>query len=277
MGLRINTNLPSLVAQRHLENNDKELTRSIGHLSSGSRINSAAEDPAGLPISENLRAQVRSLEQASRNANDGVGFVQVAEGGLNEISNILVRLRELSIQASSDTVGDRERKYIDSEFQSLKSEVDRIASSTKYAGIALLSGEAEKSTLDFQVGAFNNENDRIQFNVGDINARISNLSIDGSSTLDIDGARDAIDSVDKALDVVSGFRANLGAIQSRLNSTSNALSVSVENFSAAYSRVHDVDVAHETAALAKQSILKQAGIAVLAQANQEPALALKLL
>jgi flagellin len=277
LGLRINTNTPSIAAQRALESNSKELSKTLQHLSSGSRITSASEDAAGLSISDHLRGQVRSLQQANRNANDGVSLVQVAEGGLNEVSNILVRLRELSIQAASDTIGEKERSFVNQEFQALKSEIDRIAAATNFSGTPLLNGEAPKGTLEFQVGAYNTASDRISFRVDQFDTRTDSLGIDGSNTQDIDGARNAIGMVDRALDRVNGYRASLGALQNRLNSTSNSLSVAIENMSAAASRVKDADIAVETANLAKQSILKQAGIAVLAQANQEPAMALKLI
>lgn len=255
----------------------KEMTKTLQHLSSGSRITSASEDAAGLSISEHLRGQVRSLEQANRNANDGVSLVQVAEGGLTEVGNILIRLRELSIQSASDTIGDKERGYINQEFQALKSEIDRIAQSTNFSGTPLLNGEASKGTLEFQVGAYNTTSDRLGFKVNEYDTSTSKLGISGVGTKDIDQARDAISNVDQALDMVNSYRASLGAMQNRLNSTSNSLSVAVENMHAARSRVSDADIAQETAALAKNSILKQAGVAVLAQANQEPALALRLI
>ena len=277
MGLRINTNTASIAGQRALEMNGKEMTKTLQHLSTGSRINSAAEDSAGLSISEHLRGQVRSLQQANRNANDGVSMIQVAEGGLNEVGNILIRLRELTIQSASDTIGDKERGYINQEFQSLKSEIDRIAQATNFSGTPLLNGESAKGTLELQVGAFNSAHDRIGFKVDAFDTRPDKLEISGTGTVDIDASREAISQVDHALDMVNGYRASLGAMQNRLNSTSNSLSVGIENMSAAQSRIRDADIANETANLAKHSILKQAGVAVLAQANQEPALALRLI
>ncbi len=277
MGMRINTNIASIAGQRRLLETQNDQTKTLQHLSSGLRITSASEDSAGLSISDHLRGQVRSLQQANRNANDGVSLVQVAEGGLNEVSNILIRLRELSIQAASDTVGDKERGFINQEYQALKSEVDRIAAATNFSGTPLLNGEAKKGTLEFQVGAYNTASDRIEFKVDQFDTRTDHLGISSANTLDIDSARDSLSEIDKALDNVNGYRASLGALQNRLNSTSNSLNVAIENMSAASSRVRDADLAVETANLAKQSILKQAGIAVLSQANQEPALALRLI
>ncbi len=277
MGIRINTNIASLAGQKKLEESSKELQKTLGHLSSGSRITSASEDAAGLAIAENLRGEIRSLQQANRNANDGVGFVQLAEGGLTEVSNILVRLRELSIQAASDTLGDRERLFVDKEYQALKEEVDRIANSTNFNGMPLLNGEASKGTLEFQVGSQNNESNRINFEASQFDARVSTLGISSSSTQSIDDARDSLGNLDEAMDTVNGYRASLGALQNRLNSASNNLGVTVENLSAAHSRIKDADMAHESAELAKQSILQQSGVAVLAHANQNSALALRLL
>jgi flagellin len=220
---------------------------------------------------------VRSLKQAERNANDGISFVQVAEGGLSEVGNILTRLRELSIQASSDTIGDRERGFIDKEYQSLKAEVDRIANTTNFNGTQLLNGSSNKSTLEIQVGARNNEADRINFAVSDYDTRTDKLGISGISATSIDSARDSIDKLDEAIGRISGARAGLGAMQNKLSSTTNTLSIASENLSTARSRIADADIAEEATALAQKQILQQAGVSVLAQANSTPQLALKLL
>ena len=277
MGLRIGTNIASMAAQRNLTKNSVEEQKVFNRLSSGNRITSAGDDAAGLSISENLKAQVRSLKQAERNANDGISFVQVAEGGLSEIGNILTRLRELSIQASSDTIGDRERGFIDKEYQSLKTEVDRIANTTNFNGTQLLNGQSGKDNLEIQVGARNNEADRINFAVSDYDVRTDKLGISGISSKSIGSARDSIEKLDEALSRVSGSRAGLGAMQNKLQSATNTLSVATENLSTARSRIADADIAEEATALSQKQILQQAGVAVLAQANASPQLALKLL
>ena len=266
-----------MAAQRNLTKNNVEEQKVYNRLSSGNRITSAGDDAAGLSISENLKAQIRSLKQAERNANDGISFVQVAEGGLSEVGNILTRLRELSIQAASDTIGDRERGFIDKEYQSLKQEVDRIANVTNFNGTPLLNGKAEKSNLEIQVGARNNEADRINFPVGEYDVRTDQLGISDISSKSVGSARDSIDKIDEAISKVTGSRAGLGAMQNKLQSTTNTLSITAENLAQAKSRITDTDIAEETTALAQKQILQQAGVAVLAQANSSPQLALKLL
>jgi flagellin len=276
MGFRINTNVPSLAAQRALGKATQSQESNYAKLSSGSRITKSSDDAAGLAISEKLKAEIRSMKQADRNANDGISMIQTAEGGLNEAQSILTRLRELAIQSSSDTVSDSERGFTNLEYQNLVSELDRISQVTEYNGIKLLNGEGEK--LDFQIGTKNNEsNDRISYDVGQINSRISNLGIEGLEVGSKDGAQSSLEVVDKAIEKVSGQRAVLGALQNRLTSTSNNLQVSVENMSAANSRIRDVDYAEETANLAKNQILQSAGTSVLAQANVNGQSALKLI
>ncbi len=277
MGLRISTNLASLSAQRVLATNQEQGGKSMTKLASGDRITSAADDAAGLSISERLRGQIKSVKQAQRNANDGISFVQVAEGGLSEVSNNLIRMRELSVQAASDTIGDRERAFMDEEVKQLKVEIDRIADSTNFNGTNLLNGEAHKGTLEFQVGANNSEHDRIQYHVGAFNIKTDNIGIDDTNLLDIEAARDSMDQIDKALDKINSYRANLGAMQNRLHSTSNSLGINIESMSAANSRIRDTDIAEESAELVKRNILNSASVSVLAQANQVPAQALRLL
>jgi flagellin len=277
MGLRISTNIAAMGAQRNLQNSTLEQTKTFNQLSSGNRITSAGDDAAGLSISENLRAQIRSLKQAERNANDGISFVQVAEGGLSEVGNILIRLRELSIQGASDTIGDRERGFIDKEFQSLKSEVDRIANSTNFNGTPLLNGQSKKDNLEIQVGARNNEADRINFNVAEVDVRTDKIGISSISSRSVDDARDSIDKIDEAMAKVTGARAGLGAMQNKLQSATNTIGIAKENLSAARSRIADTDIAEAATALSQKQILQQAGVAVLAQANASPQLALKLL
>jgi flagellin len=277
MGLRISTNIAAMGAQRNLSTSTVDQQKTFSRLSSGNRITSAGDDAAGLSISENLKAQIRSLKQAERNANDGISFVQVAEGGLSEVGNILTRLRELSIQASSDTIGDRERGFIDKEYQSLKQEVDRIANSTNFNGTPLLNGKNAKDNLQIQVGARNNEADRINFNVSEYDIRTDKIGISSISANSIDDARDSIDKIDEAIAQVTGSRAGLGAMQSKLQSTVNTVGIAKENLASARSRIADTDIAEEATALAQKQILQQAGTAVLAQANAAPQLALKLL
>ncbi len=276
MGLRINTNTASLNAQRNLMGTKLGLDRSLERLSSGFRINRAGDDAAGLAISENLRAQIRGLRQASRNAQDGVSLVQVAEGSLNEISSILIRLRELAVQAASDTIGPVERQFLNVEFDQLLSEIDRIADSTEFNGTQLLSGTG--SILDFQVGTRNDPNiDRLSFDASKADANTAALGMNLTSVADKASAQNTLAAIDSAIVSVSAMRADFGAIQNRLQSTISNLAVSVENMSAANSRIRDVDVAEETAELTKNNILLQAGTSVLAQANQTAQTALTLL
>ena len=279
MGLRISTNSAALAANRALSNTSAEQTKSYMRLSSGNRITSAGDDAAGLSIAENLRAQIRSMGQAERNANDGISFVQVAEGGLTEIGNILIRMRELSVQASSDTVGDKERSFIDQEIQSLKNEIDRIANVTNYNGTSLLNGASDKSELQFQVGIRkeNDDADRIVFQPNDYNFKISELGVEGISYETIDDAREAMDSVDTAIAKVFEGRARLGATQNKLHATVNNISIAKENLSNARSRIADTDLAAETSELVRGQILQSAGVSVLSQANTAPMQALKLL
>ncbi|MES2855317.1 MAG: flagellin, partial [Bdellovibrionota bacterium] len=235
----------------------------------------SADDAAGLSISEGLKSHIRGYQQDSRNANDGISMVQVAEGGLNEISNIITRFRELGVQAASDTIGDEERQFIDKEVQQLKSEAERIAKTTRFGKSNLLDGSGEE--FAFQIDINNDDfNDRIGFNAAEQNATTSALGIDGLEFSSKDGARSALDSLDSAQKQVNGFRANLGAIQNRLISTSDNINVAVENLSAANSRIRDTDIAQSSADLAKNQILQSATVGVLAQANQAPSAALKL-
>lgn len=276
MGLRIATNVPSLSAQRSLSVNNKEQQNTLGKLSSGTRIVRAADDAAGLAISEKLKAQMRGLQQASRNANDGISMIQTAEGGLNEVSNILVRLRELSVQSASDTVGDSERKFTDLEYQNLKSEVERISQVTEFNGKKLLDGSGDK--YDFQIGVNNHDfQDRISYNAGNQNAGVSSLGIDGLEVSSKEGAQGSLNTIDDAIQKVSGQRAELGAVQNRLSSTVNNLAVTNENLSMANSRIRDTDFAAETAKNTKLSILNSAGTSVLSQANSQGQAALKLI
>lgn len=275
MGLRISTNNASLITQRNIEKVNEEVKKSFARLSSGEKIVNASDDAAGLAISKNLEAEVRGLRQAQRNANDGVSFVQTAEGALNEVSNILIRLRELGVQASSDTLGDGERALIDREYQVLKQEVDRISQVTNYNGRNLLDGSGGE--LSFQVGTQSGESNVIHYSAQANNVSASNLGISSAGVAERDSAIDSLETVDKALDQVNLFRSDLGAVQNRLHAASANLGVYIENISEARSRIADTDVAVEASNLAKQSIIQSAGISVLAQANASSANALKLL
>jgi len=276
MGLRINTNVASLAAQRNLGINKFNTDNNLRKLSSGERITRAADDAAGLAISEKLKGHIRGVRQARRNTDDGISLIQTAEGGLSEISNIIVRLRELAVQAASDTVGDTERGFSDIEFQQLKDEINRISKSSQFNGRQLLDGTG--GVVDIQVGIHNNPTqDRISYDSNTTDATIETLGLLGETISHKEGAQLSLEKLDSALTRVNGVRANLGALQNRLQSTSTNLSVTDENFSAANSRIRDVDVAAETADLAKNNILNQASVSVLAQANNAPQFALKLL
>jgi flagellin len=276
MGFRINTNTSSLSAQRSLTEVNRKSEDTLAKMSSGSRIVKASDDAAGMAISEKLKSSVRSLAQANRNANDGVSMIQVAEGGLNETQNILTRLRELSIQSASDTIGESERGFTNMEYQSLKEELQRISEVTQYNGVQLLNGEGP--ALDFQVGIKNDDfQDRITYNTGSISSGLGALDIDGIDVTSKDGAQDALAKIDAAVEKVSGQRAELGALQNRLFSTSNNIMGSMENLSAANSRIRDVDYAEVSAQNATNNILQNAGTAVLAQANSKGQAALRLI
>ena len=274
MGLRINTNVASLNAQSALARITGDLQANYRKLSTGLRIASAADDAAGLAISERLRSQVRSLNQARRNASDGISLLQVGEGALNEVSALLVRMRELSIQANTGTVGDADRDTLDQEFTALVAEIQRIAQSTTFNGVNLFDGST--TTVSFQIGS-------------GVTTGVDTLSVGLSSVLTSDLAISAIDissagnpttaiaAIDSAINIVSNVRGSFGAAQNRLNSTIANLSVSIENLSAADSRIRDVDVASETADLTRNSILQQAAISILSQANVQPQTALSLL
>ncbi|MFP5491980.1 MAG: flagellin [Bacteriovoracia bacterium] len=276
MGFRINTNIASISAQRSLGVNNRESESNLSKLSSGSRITKAADDAAGLAISEKLKANIRSMKQADRNANDGISMIQTAEGGLNEVSSILTRMRELAIQTASDTVGDVERNMTNMEYQNLKQELDRISQVTEFNGMKLLNGAGQK--YEFQIGVNNDEfQDRIGYDSQMVKARIDDLGVAELDVSTKEGSQTSLQNVDQAIEKVSGYRSFLGAIQNRLISTSNNLQVNVENISQANSRIRDVDYADATAQQAKSSILNAAGTSVLAQANANGQNALKLI
>jgi flagellin len=276
MGFRINTNVSSIAAQRSLSVNNRETESNLSKLSSGSRITKAADDAAGLAISEKMKAGIRSMKQADRNANDGISMVQTAEGGLNEVSSILTRMRELAVQTSSDTVGDVERNMTNMEYQNLKLELERISQVTEFNGKKLLSGEG--GTYDFQIGVNNDAfQDRIVYDTAQVNSRLDGLGVQELDVSTKQGSQESLASLDSAIEKVSSNRAFLGAIQNRLVSTSNNLQVNVENLSAANSRIRDVDYAEATAKKATNDILGAASTSVLSQANMSSQGALKLI
>lgn len=303
MGLRIRTNVASLNAQRRLNISTDTMNESSAKLASGSRINKSADDAAGLAISDNLKADVRSLTQAKRNAADGVSLVQTAEGGLEETSNMLTRLRELAVQSASDTIGNTEREFTDREYRQIKDEIDRIASSTEFNGTRLLIGNAPMSEelanstsfpLEIQVGKDyfegadgldqNNPVNIIKIDFSTLNAYTDgegSLNIgraeDGSRVNTKEAAQKSIATLDQAITRVNDYRSYLGAIQNRLSATIRNLSIQNENLTEAQSRISDTDFAHETAKYTQSTIMQQAGTSVLATANQQPSIALKLL
>jgi len=274
MGLVINTNIASMNAQRNLGRTEDSLNTSMARLSSGMRITASKDDAAGLAISEKLRAQIRGLAQAERNAQDGISLVQVAEGALNEVGNILIRLRELAVQSATGTLGSKERGYLNNELNELMEEMDRIAGVTDFNGMQLLDGTA---SFDLQVGIRNHIDDRIQVvitTMSTIGVGLGGVQINGATG---SNARHALDAIDTAINSVSKIRGDLGAVQNRLSSTIKNLATQRENLSAANSRIRDVDVADETVRQTRSQILMQAGISVLAQANQLPQMALQLI
>jgi flagellin len=274
MGLRVNTNVTSITAQRSLSTVTDRLTGNFRRLSTGLRISTASDDAAGLAISERFRGQIRSTAQAIRNAQDGISLTQTGEGALNEVSSILIRMRELAIQSSNGTVSGADRTTLNEEFGDLIEEIDRIAKSTTFNGVSLLDGTG--STITFQVGVGTTAGvDTIQLSTSDTLA-----STLGLSSLDIGSTgfpTVAISTLDVAINSVSRVRGELGAAQNRLTTTIANLQIQSENLSAAESRIRDVDVAVETAALTRNSILQQAAISILSQANTQPQAALQLL
>ena len=275
--LSILTNTASINAQRNLAGSQRLMDSSLSRLSSGMRITKASDDAAGLAVSETLRAQIRGLQQANRNAQDGISVVQIAEGAMNEITNMLIRQRELAVQSASDGISDSERAYLDTEFEALSAEIDRITASTAFAGNTMINGVG--ADMDFQVGIHNDAASRVTVAFSTIDVTATTLGVDAASS-GVDTKANsllAIDAVDAAIDTVSSNRSDLGSIANRLVSTVNNLGVSVENIAAANSRIRDVDVAEESARMTRAQILLQAGVSVLAQANATPQHALSLL
>ena len=279
MALRVSTNTASINAQSSLNKSQRAIEKSFAQLSSGSRITKASDDAAGLTISENLKSRVVGLNQANRNAQDAISVIQVAEGGLNEVGNILIRMRELGVQAASDNVGERERGFIDKEVQQLKSEIDRITQTTRWGKSQLLNGTG--GTFSFQIDLGNDDfEDRISFEAEDIKSDTTTLDVQDFDFSGADGQENAQNSltiVEEAQTKVNEYRSTLGALTNRLISTQNNLSSQSENLAAANSRIRDTDVAASTADLMKNNILLNASTSILAQANQAPGVALSLI
>jgi flagellin len=273
MALGINTNIASISAQNQLTKSQDLGDQALQRLSSGLRINSAKDDAAGLAIATKFDAQIRGLSVAQRNANDGISLAQTAEGALDEVTNNLQRIRELAVQAANATNSADDRTALDAEVQARKDEIDRIGAVTEFNGTALLDGSFTSQT--FQVGANNTANDQISISIDD-EVSMAGLSITEDVT-SVSGAQALLDEVDDALDTVNSLRGDLGAVQNRFESTIANLGNSIENQSAAQSRILDADFASETAKLAKANVLQQAGISVLAQANARPNQVLSLL
>lgn len=305
MGLEIKTNITSIKAQRQLNMNGSKLQKSMERLASGQRINKSADDAAGLAVSERIRARIRSLDVAKRNASDAISYIQTAEGSLNEVSNIAIRMRELTSQAASDTLGNRERSFLDKEFQQLRQEIDRIIETTEFNGTKILKSQDAEKPIQIFVGSSNRGVD-IEGNLPDFSEKdpdvleidLSDLqefnsvvrtitqedisivpeSIDGGATdLGPTGTDDLLSRLDTFVNSISAYRATLGSVQSRLDSTINNIEVSSENLNAARSRIVDVDYAQETAQFMKSKILSQAGLSVQAQANAMPEMVLGLI
>ena len=273
MGLRVNTNIASLTAQRNLNSVTSRLTRNYSRLSSGLRIATAADDAAGLAISERMRSQIRSLGSATRNGQDGISLVQTAEGALNEVSNILGRMRELAVQAANGTLSTADRTTINTEVIALQSEMDRIATTSEFNGILLLDGTS--ASVDIQVGI--NSGEVITVALSDIQTATLGVDAANVNTTNAANASASLALLDSAIGTVNTIRGSLGASQNRLQSAVASIMNSKENLSAAESRIRDVDVAWETADLTRNSILQQAATSVLQQANTQPQIALSLL
>lgn len=274
MGLRINTNVAAINAQRNLGTQQKRLEHSLSAMASGSRIVNAADDAAGLSISESIRGQTVGIKAARNNAFNAISLVQVAEGGLNEISNIMIRLRELGVQSASDNVSDTERAFLDNEAQQLLEEADRISKSTRFGNKTLLDGAGDE--MEFHVGPFAGEENVIRYRFT-ADATGSALGYDGLDVASKDGARDTLGSIDEVLTQIGKMRADFGAVQSRLQTTTSNLDIQYENLSAAKSRIRDTDFAFESSEMASAQILQQASVGVLAQANQSGNSVMRLL
>jgi flagellin len=277
MSLVISTNQSSINAQRNLVSTGRDLNQSIERLSSGLKVNSASDDAAGMAVTINLRAQIRGFEQAIENANDGIAILQTTEGSYNSISDILIRMRELAVQSANDTLTNKERGYLDTEFEDLTAEITRIANVAEYNGVPLLTGTAGDGAgnMVFQVGTRNTLNDQIQINLGAQDS--DTLAITPLDITTLGTAQGAITAIDSALDVLADDRAILGSKINEMTAAVDNLAVTVENLSTANSQIRDADISRESAAFTKNNVLMQSGVSMLSQANSVPQMALKLI
>jgi len=273
MGIRINTNVSSLNTQRHLSNNSNQFKKSMEKLSSGLRINRAGDDAAGLAISEGLKADIRALDQASRNAADGISMVQVAEGAMDEVSNTLLRMKELAEQSANGTLSDTDRGYLDSEYTALSSEIDRIAAGTEFNGVSLLDGSG--GSVNIQVGIESGGSNVVAVDLSSARTA-SDLGI-AAAVDSVTNANTAMAEIDTAIENVATARSSFGAVQNRLETSIRNIDTTSENLSAANSRIRDVDIAKETSRMTSFQILQQAGVSMLAQANMSTGLAMALM
>jgi flagellin len=271
----INTNLPSLNAQRNVSQTNMQLAQAVQRLSSGLRVNSAKDDAAGLAIADRMGSQVRGMQVAMRNANDGISMAQVAEGALGTLNSMMQRMRELAVQSANATNGTGDRANLDTEYQQLIQEVNRTLNGTRFNGLAILAGSAGSQT--FQIGSGATSNDTLTVTSVNVASNGTITTLSAGSITTAANATTALGSIDAALDVVNTQRATWGAIQNRFEAVIQNLSVGVENQTAARSRIMDADFAAETAALTRAQVLQQAGTAMLAQANQIPQNVLSLL
>jgi len=272
MGIRINTNVSSLNTQRHLANSSMNFSKSMEKLSSGLRINRAGDDAAGLAISEGLKSNVRALDQAARNAADGISLVQVGEGALDEVSNILLRMKELAEQSMNGTLSDTDRSFLDTEFDALGAEIDRIAGGTEFNGVSLLNGSL---SMNIQVGIGTTSTSQVAVALSS-NMNASTLGVD-TGVDSVANATTSMTDIDAAIETVTTARADFGAIQNRLESSIRNITMTSENLSAANSRIRDADIAKETSKMTSYQILQQAGVSILSQANMTTGLAMALM
>lgn len=304
MGIRVKTNVESLIAQKKLSDSRREVASSIERLASGQRINKSADDAAGLAVSERIRSRIASMDVAKRNANDGISYIQVAEGGLNEMTNVMLRMRQLGSQAASDTLGNREREFLDREFQQLRDEVGRIMKTTEFNGRKVLEadnnsamrifvGSSNRASVNGEAPSIDPETDPDIITIDLKELTTLNESLDkvvngglmvvpgdadgGAADLGPEGTDALFNVIDSAINDVAGYRASLGSVQSRLNTAISNLEVTNENLNAANSRIRDVDYAAETARFTQNKILEAAGASVLSHANSEPEIVLQLL
>ncbi len=274
MALTVQTNVSSITSQRYLHRNQRSLNQAMSRLSSGLRIVRASDDAAGLAISEGLRAQVRGLAMARRNASDGISMSQTAEGALNETHGMLMRMRELAVQAANGTMGDSQRNMLNDEFESLREEIDRIATVTEFNGTSLLNAAG---SVDLQVGIEDGADHRLTVDLESAHSADLAAGLDAAAISTVAGAQASLDMLDTAISSVAGIRSNFGVVQNRLEVTIDRLHTAEENLTAAESRIRDADIAAETSNMTRGQILMQAGVSVLAQANQIPAMSLSLL